>query len=119
MGTFRVEVGIGNPLGGDLRPVSALVDTGATHSVMPETLLRELRLTPLRRSGFRVAGGGRVEYGVGEARFRVEGQVRTCPVVFGPNAQYLLGATTLDIFQLMVYPTSPNPSLVPVADLYL
>ena len=119
MGTFRVEVGIGNPLGGDLRPVSALVDTGATHSVMPATLLRELRLTPLRRSGFRVAGGGRVEYGVGEARFRVEGQVQTCPVVFGPDAQYLLGATTLEIFQLMVDPTSPNPRLVAVAEMYL
>ena len=119
MGTFQVEVGIGNPLGGNLQSVSALVDTGATHSMMPEALLRELQLTPLRRSGFRVAGGGRVEYGVGEARFRVEGQVRTCPVVFGSDAQYLLGATTLDIFQLMVYPTGPNPSLVPVEELYL
>ena len=119
MGTFQVDIGVGNPLGGDLLPVSALVDTGATHSVMPETLLRELRLTPLRRSGFRVAGGGRVEYGVGEARFRVDGQERTCPVVFGSDAQYLLGATTLEIFQLMVYPASPNPSLVLVADLYL
>lgn len=119
MGTFRVEVGIGNPLGGDLRAVSALVDRGATHSVMPETLLRELRLTPWQRSGFRVAAGGRVEYGVGEARFGVAGQERTCPVVFGPEAQYLLGATTLEIFQLMVDPTSPNPRLVPVAELYL
>ena len=119
MGTFRVDIGVGNPLGGDLLPVSALVDTGATHSVMPATLLRELRLTPLRRSGFRVAGGGRVEYGVGEARFSVEGQERTCPVVFGSEEQYLLGATTLEIFQLMVDPTSPNPRLVAVEELYL
>ena len=119
MGTFRVEIGIGNPMGGDLRPVSALVDTGATHSMMPETLLTELSLTPSRRSGFRVSSGGRIEYGVGEARFRIEGHEQTCPVVFGPDGQYLLGATTLENFQLMVDPTGPNPRLVPVEELYL
>ena len=51
MGTFRVEIGVGNPLGGDLLPVSALVDTGATHSMMPASALEGLWLVPSRAAG--------------------------------------------------------------------
>ena len=119
MGTFRVEIGVGHPQGGDLHPVSALVDTGATHSMMPASLLAALSLTPLKQVRFRIANGERVEYGVGEARFRIEDQVRTCPVIFGPEGRYLLGATTLEILDLMVDPTAPNPSLIPLEELDL
>ena len=119
MGTFRVEVGVGHPHGGDFTPVSALVDTGATHSMMPGSLLTALSLAPSRRRGFRIANGSRAEYGVGEARFSIEGREQTCPVIFGPEDKYLLGATTLEIFELMVDPTAPDPRLVPVEELYL
>lgn len=102
-----------------MHPVSALVDTGATHSMMPESLLSTLRLAPLKQVRFRIANGGRVEYGVGEARFSVEGQERTCPVIFGPEGRYLLGATTLEILDLMVDPSAPNPRLVPLEELDL
>ena len=119
MGTFRVEIGVGHPLGGDLHPVSALVDTGATHSMMPASLLIALRLAPLRRRGFRIANGSRAEYGVGEARFNIEGQEQTCPVIFGPEDKYLLGATTLENFDLVVDPTTPDPRLIPLEELDL
>ena len=119
MGAFQVEIGVGNPMGGDWRPVSALVATGATHSMMPAELLAALRLAPAESIRFRMANGARAEYGVGEARFRVEGQEWTCPVVFGPDDQYLLGATTLEIFGLAVDPVSPNPRLVPMTERYL
>ena len=119
MGTFRVEISVGNPQGGDLRPVSALVDTGATHSMMPESLLTALSLRPLKQVRFRIANGERVEYGVGEARFSVEGQERTCPVIFGPDGRFLLGATTLENLDLMVDPTTANPRLVPLEELDL
>ena len=119
MGTFRVQIGVGHPHGGDFTPVSALVDTGATHSMMPESLLIALRLTPSRRRGFQIANGGRADFGVGEARFSIEGQEHTCPVIFGPEDKYLLGATTLQIFDLMVDPTEPNPRLIPVEELLL
>ena len=91
MGTFRVQIGVAHPHGGDLHPVSALVDTGATHSMMPESLLTALNLTPLRRRGFRIANGSRAEYGVGEALFRIEGQEQTCPVIFGPEEKVPAG----------------------------
>ena len=119
MGIFHVDIGVGNPQGGDLHPVTALVDTGATHSMMPESLLTTLRLAPKRRKGFQIASGGRAEYGVGEARFNIEGQEQTCPVIFGPEDKYLLGATALENLDLMVDPTSPNPRLVPARELYL
>ena len=119
MGTFRVEMGIGNPLGGDLLPVSALVDTGAAHSMAPASLLEQLELAPLERLFFKVADGRRVEYAVSDARFSINGRERFCPVIFGPEDTYLLGATTLEIFNLTVDPTDPEPRLVAVEELYL
>lgn len=119
MGTFSVDLGVGHPQGGDLLPVSALVDTGATHSMMPASLLESLSLSPSRRRRFRMADGNRAEYGIGQARFGLEGEEQTCPVIFGPEGRYLLGATTLENFDLMVDPTTPNPRLVPAEELYL
>ena len=42
MGLFNVTVGVGHPGGGDLSEVSAMVDTGAAHSVLPESLLTNI-----------------------------------------------------------------------------
>ncbi len=119
MGTFYVDIGVGHPLGGDFLPVSALVDTGSTHSVIPESLLESLSLAPLERRTYRIADGNFVQRDVGEARFRIDGRERTCTVIFGSEGQYLLGATTLGIFDLMVDPTQPNPSLVSIDELLL
>ena len=119
MGTFRVQIGVGNPYGGDFTPVSALVDTGATHSMMPESLLGALSLAPDERIRFRIADGSRLAYDAGEARFQIGDKRRTCTVIFGPEDKYLLGATTLEDFDLMVDPSAPNPRLVPLEELDL
>ena len=119
MGTFEVKIGVGHPHGGDMHPVSALVDTGATYSMIPESLLSRLRLAPSEQIRFRLANGGHVEYGIGEARFAIDGRERTCTVVFGAEGRYLLGATTLEDFGLMVDPTHPNPRLIRVEELLL
>ena len=119
MGTFHVQVAIGHYSGGDLRPIRALVDTGAAHSMVPSSILGELGLAPVERLRFVVADGRRITYDVADARFSVAGRERICPVIFGPEDQYLLGASALEIFNFMVDPTDPNPSLVPVEELYL
>ena len=119
MATFYVDIGIGHPLGGDFLPVSALVDTGSTHSVMPESLLASLSLAPLGRRTYRIADGNFVQRDVGEVRFRIENTERTCPVIFGSEGEYLLGATTLGNFDLMVDPTSSKPRLVSIGELSL
>ena len=119
MGTFHVDIAVGNPLGGDFLPVSALVDTGSTHSVIPESLLASLSLAPMERRTYRMANGNFIQHDVGEARFRINKEERTCTVIFGPEGQYLLGATTLEDFDLMVDPTQPNPSLVFIDEFHI
>ena len=97
-------MGLGRIGDGELTPVTALVDTGAAHSVMPESLLTRLGLTPIEYRSYTIADGSEVEYGYGMARFGIEGREFPCPVIFGIDEQFLLGATTLQIFNLMVDP---------------
>ena len=61
MGVFEVEVGVGNPGGGALTQVAAMVDTGAVHSMLPASLLTQLNVTPLERFGYPLADGSEVE----------------------------------------------------------
>ena len=104
MGMFEIQVGVGQLADGELIPVTAMVDTGAAHSLMPESLLRRLGLRPLETFLYSVADGRQVEYGYGMARFGIVGREFHCPVIFGPEGQYLFGATSLRIFNLMVDP---------------
>ncbi len=112
MGTFSVSVGIGNPGGGDLHWVDALVDTGAIHSMIPESLLEQtLHVPRIHNLEFELADGTVKTYGYGVARFRLEDREMPCPVIFGPEDEYLLGATTLESFNLI--PDTSHLRLVP------
>jgi predicted aspartyl protease len=105
VGIFRVAIRVGNPGGGD--PVlipEALVDTGASHSMLPESLLASLHLEPRDRITVTLADGARKEMGYGMARFFILDRDWDCPVLFGPENKYLVGATTLETFDLMVDP---------------
>ena len=104
MGTFTVTVGVGHIDGGDLTPVEATVDTGAEHSMFPESLLRHLHLEPWERRYWTLADGNDVAYGCGVARLAIDDRQWHCTVIFGPEDMYLLGATTLENFNLMVDP---------------
>ena len=104
MSLFQVDVGVGNLEGGDLAPVRAVVDTGAAHSMLPASLMAQLRIQPDQELGFILADGSRVRYGYGFARFSIEGHERPAPVIFGPEDNCLLGASTLEIFNLLVDP---------------
>ena len=105
MGIFTVELGVGHPAGGDLMPIDAVVDTGAAHSMLPESLLTRMSIPPLEQQRFIIANGSAVQYGFGMARFRLYDRERPCPVIFGPDGNYLLGASTLEIFNLVVDPS--------------
>ena len=112
MGTFRQWIEIANPANSEFHWIEALVDTGASYSMMPASLLtQELQLSPKRELDFRLADGTTKNYGWGEARFRVSGLEMTSPVVFGPENQYLLGATSLQSLNLIADTT--NHRLVP------
>ena len=61
MGTLRVHMAIGDVGGEKFEEVEALVDTGATTTVVPGSALRRLGISPTKRETFEYAGGERVE----------------------------------------------------------
>jgi clan AA aspartic protease len=116
MGTFTVPLQVGDPAGRRFTGIDALVDTGATHTLLPRDVLLSLGIEALERLSFELADQSVAEYEVGEARIRLDGRERTGLVVFGPErATALLGATTLELFNLAADPVKRQ--LVPVPGL--
>ncbi len=104
MGAFDVTIAVGHPDGGDLAPVSATVDTGAGHTMLPASFLASLRIEPKENRHFAIADGSEVLFGYEMARIAIDDREWPCPVIFGPDDEYLLGATTLETFGLAVDP---------------
>ncbi len=112
MGTFSVQLEVGNPSHEEFVAVEALVDTGAIYTMLPEDLLDRLSVPRLETDIFELADDSLVEYWIGDAVVRLQGRMRTVPVVFArPDNTPLLGATTLEIFRLMADPV--NEQLTP------
>ena len=114
MGYFSVQIYVGHPYvsGDDMRPIDAVVDTGASDSVFPASLLEQLHIEPEGTYPCRYANGETDERNYGEAAIRLGDRTRICPVIFGPDGHFLLGATTLEIFKLAVDPVGQE--LIPV-----
>jgi clan AA aspartic protease len=116
VGTFSVPIQVGDPAGQWFIGIEALVDTGASDTFLPRSVLEQLGIQPVDRFSYRLADERTVEYDVGEARIRLDGRERTTQVVFGPEGVTpLLGATTLEIFHLGVDPVERR--LIPVPGL--
>ena len=104
VGTFRVDLWIGNLFTDAGTTVEPLVDTGATYSMIPGTVLVQLGIEPVETRISRIADGSRVEMQTSWARFSAEGRNAVARVSFGPEQVYLLGATTLEDMGLAVDP---------------
>jgi predicted aspartyl protease len=117
MGTFRVELTVGNPGTAARETVEDLVDTGATFSVMPASLLRRLGIAATRSRRLRLASSQVEERQTGMAFFQIDGIDGEAMVVFGPENIYLLGATTLETLLLIVDPI--NQQLIPEVGLLM
>ena len=104
MGTFSTLIEVGNIEGGDLVQVEAMVDTGALHTMVPRSVSEQLHMRSQYEEEFELADGTMVKYPVGTARIIVQGRDRWCPVIFGPESDCLLGATTLEILGFVVDP---------------
>ena len=113
MGTFAVQLEIGDLRGEKFEDVEALVDTGATTTVISGSTLRRLSIVPTRRETFEYAGGQQVELDMAEAKARVAGRETTTWVIFGEEGTTaLLGAYTLEGALLGVDPYGRR--LIPV-----
>jgi aspartyl protease family protein len=113
VGTFSVPLQVGDLSGQHFVELSALVDTGATYTSIPENTLAQLGIEVVERRPFELADDRIAEYGIGQARIRLDGRELIVVVVFAPeDSAPLLGATALEIFGFGVDPL--RQSLVPV-----
>ena len=113
MSTFNATIQIGPIDGARYAEVDALVDTGATTTVIPASTLRGLGIEPAMSKTFEYADGNRVNLDMGEARIIVEGRETPTWVIFGAeDGGALLGAYTLEGTFLAVDPY--NERLIPV-----
>ena len=118
MGTFRVDMEIGDPQGGRYERLEALVDTGSTYTVLPRSLLQRLGVEPYARDKFRLADGRIVEEDIGQTWVRVDGRSVITIVVFGEEGvSPLLGAYALEGVRLAPDPVGKR--LVPVEGLLM
>ena len=117
MGTFSVTMEVFGMDGQQSEELLALVDTGATTTVVPRSILRRLGITPMDRQTFSYANGQRVDLDLAEVRARVDGRQTTTWVIFGEDesGEALLGAYTLQGTFLGV--DTRNERLVPIEGL--
>jgi len=81
-----------------------LVDSGVVYSVVPKNILKSLGIKPTSFEEFILANGEIIRRPIGNAYFEYQGKVRAAPVVFGDKGVFLLGATTIEAFGLVLDP---------------
>jgi clan AA aspartic protease len=113
MPTFRLTIEIGPTDRSRFEQIEALVDTGATYTVIPRDVLERLGITPQFRRRFRVADGRVVDLDMAVVMVRIVGQTLPTICIFGEEGMNaLLSAVTLEEFGLGVDPA--NQRLVPI-----
>jgi len=95
LGETIAEIRVTGPKGS--KAVRAVVDTGATNTVIDEDLARELGIVVL-------ADGSVDKVGVGSAQIEIQGVTRIVPVYI--YKETLVGLTTLEAAGLRVNPVS-------------
>ena len=114
MGTFKWPVRIASMDGRQAQDIEATVDTGASFTTLPSSLLQELGVQATGKRGFLLADGRRVEMDFGQAWATIDGESVVTIVVFGEDeAPPLLGAYTLEGLALAVDPEAQR--LVPTS----
>ena len=112
MGVFNCPIRFDSMDGQRSLEIEAMVDTGASYTIVPANLLRELGVSPIDKISLVLADGRVVEYDMGEAQATINGRSIPTLVVFGEDdARALLGAYTLEGLRLAVDPT--HSRLVP------
>ena len=112
MGVFNWPVRLDSMDGQRSLEIEAMVDTGASYTMVPATLLRDLGVQAIDTISLTLADGRQVEMDIGEARATINERSIPTLVVFGQDdARALLGAYTLEGLRLAVDPA--NGRLVP------
>ncbi len=116
MGTFSVTIDVGSPDRQRWEHVEVLVDTSATFTWLPRTLLEKLGHVAVMTKSFELGDGRIVETNIGEVPVRIGGEVWTTLCAFAASGEKaVLGAVTLE--QFLLAPDPVNQRLVPVVGL--
>ena len=103
MGLFTSQITVSDIDRTQWETVDAVVDTGASYSIIPADALHRLGVVPLRKDEYETADGRTIECDIGVAWVNVDGRETTTPVVFGiDDSLALLGAVTLQELNLAV-----------------
>ena len=97
MSHFRVPLEIADQSAQHFERVEAMVDTGATYTWIPASILERLGHKPEEQWEFELGDGRKTVYGVKWVVIRVNGSSHPTPVVFGEEGtEPLLGVVTLE-----------------------
>ncbi len=107
MGEFAWPVGVWSADGERMETVDALVDTGASYSMFPRSMLERLGIAKRFVLPFEQADGGVVDRSVGLAMLVINGSESPMRVIFGDDdTDPLIGANALQEFLLVVDPVA-------------
>ncbi len=116
MGTFSVTIEVGDLHGQRFQEMEALVDTGATATMVAASVLEELGITPTKRQIFEYANGVQTELDMAPVMVRIDGEETPTWVIFGEEGTSpILGAHALEGLLLGVDPYGQR--LIPVLGL--
>ncbi|MFH0765117.1 MAG: retroviral-like aspartic protease family protein [Calditrichota bacterium] len=104
MGLTFIEGVASGPTGIE-QQVRFLVDSGATYTLLPQTVWMNLGLKPKREMAFTLADGTAITRKISECRLTLpQGEAHT-PVILGEERdEPLLGVVTLEILGLVLNP---------------
>lgn len=106
MGITKLTIKITNPKNSRKREkIQCLVESGAVYSVIPERILKHLKIKPHSTEKFILADGSKIQRQRGDALFFFNGKQGASPVVFGKRTDgILLGAVALESLGFILDP---------------
>ncbi len=105
MGEFFWPIGVWSADGERMETVDALVDTGASYSMFPRSMLERLGIEKRFELPFEQADGSVVNRDVGRAVLVINGDESTMRVIFGDEGtDSLIGSNALQEFLLLIDP---------------
>jgi clan AA aspartic protease len=117
MGETTVRIKVSSLTGEESAEVEVLVDTGATYTAIPETILERLGVERIGKVKIEFANGEMEERDIGNALIEIDGMKRANPVLFAKGRDAVVfGLVTLESCGLTVDPVSRK--LVPLAKIH-
>ena len=107
MGEFTWPVGVWSADGERMETVDALVDTGASYSLFPRSMLERLGIAKRFVLPFEQADGSVIERDVGLTMLSINDTESSMRVIFGEDdAESLIGSNALQEFLLTIDPVA-------------